>query len=118
MPITRGDITVHLGPTQQGAPDSLLDPIVAFIDRAKRKQKLQIAVQEIDNREIAEAIIRARKRGATIDVVIEQSYLLAKKIPADPFEESGANETNRKLQNAMLRATVDLKSDFNSKIFH
>lgn len=118
MPITRGDISVHLGPVQQGAADSLLEPIVAFIDKAKKKQKLQIAVQEIDNREIAEAIIRARLRGVTVDVVIEQSYLLAKKVPADPFAQSGAHEINRTLQNAMLRATVDLKSDFNSNIFH
>ena len=118
MPITRGDITIHLGPAEQGGPDSLLDPIVDFINKAKKRQKLQIAVQEIDNRKIAEAIIGARKRGATIDVVIEQSYLLNKEIPPDPFVPGGAHEINRELHNAILRATVDVKSDFNSKIFH
>ena len=118
MPITRGDITVYLGPTEQGGPDSLLDAIVDFIDKAKKRQKLQIAVQEIDNLDIAKAIIGARRRGVTVDLVIEQSYLLGKKIPADPFQPGGAHEINRELHNAILRATVDVKSDFNSKIFH
>lgn len=118
MPIKRGDITVHLGPTEQGGPDSLLDPIIDFIDKARRRQKLRIAVQEIDNEEIARAIIRARQRGVTVDLVIEQSYLLAKRIPSDPFVAGGAHEINRQLHDAMLRSTVDVKSDFNSSIFH
>ena len=31
MPIKVGDIEVHLGPQEQGADDSLIDPIIAFI---------------------------------------------------------------------------------------
>jgi phosphatidylserine/phosphatidylglycerophosphate/cardiolipin synthase-like enzyme len=118
MPITRGNITVHLGPAEQGGSDSLVDPIVAFIDRAKRRQKLMIAVQEIDHKPIAEAIVRARQRKATVDVVIEQSYLMNKKAPADAFVPGGAHEINRELYNAILRSTADIKSDFNSHIFH
>ncbi len=118
MPITCGDITIHLGPTEQGGPDSLLEPIVDFINKAKKRQKLQIAVQEIDNLDIAKAIIGARKRGVTVDLVIEQSYLLSKKIPPDPFKPGGAHEINRELHNALLRATIDVTSAFNSKIFH
>lgn len=118
MPISRGDITVHLGPKEQGGPDSLVEPIVAFIDKARKRQKLQIAVQEIDHKAIAEAIIRARKRGVTVDLVIEQNYLLAKSVASDPFKAGGAHEINRELHNAMLRATVDVKSDYNAKIFH
>lgn len=118
MSITRGDITVYFGPKEQDGPDSLLDAIVDFIDSAKRRQKLMIAVQEVDNEDIAKAIVRARTRGVTVDVVIEQSYLLNKKIPDDPFVAGGASEVNRRLQDAMLRATVDIKSDFNSNIFH
>lgn len=71
MPITEGKIVVHLGPVEQGGPDNLLNPIIEFIDKAKKKQKLMIAVQEIDHRPIAEAIVRARKRGATVDIVLE-----------------------------------------------
>jgi len=118
MPLIEGDITVYLGPTEQGGPDSLVDPIIAFIDRAKKRQKLMIAVQEIDHQPIAEAIIRARIRGVTVDLVIEQSYLLSDKIPVDPLIPGGKHEINRTLYNAMLRSTIDVKSDFNSGIFH
>jgi len=118
MPITEGNITLHLGPTEQGAPDSLITPIVDFIDKAKKKRKLMIAVQEIDHRPFAEAIINARKRGVTVDLVIEQDYLLGGKIPDDPFISGGKNEENRFLFNAILRSTVDVKSDFNTAIFH
>lgn len=118
MPITRGGITAYFGPTEQGGPDSLLQPIIDFIDKAKRRQKLYIAVQEIDNEDIARAIVRARQRGATVDVVLEHSYLLAKRAQPDPFVPHGSHEKNRTLHNAMLRSTVDVKADYNSKIFH
>ncbi|MCP3869775.1 MAG: phospholipase [Gammaproteobacteria bacterium] len=118
MPITEGNITIHLGPTEQGAPDSLIEPIVDFIDRTRRRQRLMIAVQEVDHRPIAEAIINARKRGASIDLVIEQDYLLGGRMPDDPFASEGRNEANRFLFNAILRSTVDVKSDFNTSIFH
>ncbi|MEM6642135.1 MAG: phospholipase D-like domain-containing protein, partial [Bacteroidota bacterium] len=112
------DIELHLGPFQQQGPDDLLKPIIEFIDSARRRQRLMIAVQEIDHRPIAEAIIRARKRGAIVDLVLEHDYLLSKKIPNDPFIPSGNHEENRFLFNAILRATVDVKADFNNKIFH
>lgn len=118
MPIIEGNIAVYLGPQQQAGPDSLLEPIIEFINKAKKRQKLKIAVQEIDHKPIVEAIINARKRGVIVDVVIEQSYLLSNKIPEDPFVPSGQNEENRFLYNAILRATIDIKSDFNTKIFH
>ena len=50
MPIKSGKITLHLGPKEQKGPDDLLKPIIDFIDAAKRRQKLMIAVQEIDKR--------------------------------------------------------------------
>lgn len=118
MPLTEGDITVHLGPTEQGGPDGLLAPIVGFIDAAKSRQKLMIAVQEVDNRAIAEAIIRARRRRVTVDLIIEQDYLLGGAVPEDAFVAGGKHEENRFLFNAILRATVDVKSDFNTDIFH
>ena len=122
MPLSVGDIKVYLGPQEQGGPDSLLSPIIEFIDKAKKRQRLMIAVQEIENREIVEAIIRARKRGVTVNIVIviviEQDYLRSNKIPENPFEPGGKNERNRYLYNAILRSNVDVKSDFNTKIFH
>ena len=49
----------------------MLDAIVGFIDSAKARQKLKIAVQEIDNEDIARAIVRARKRRVVVDLVLE-----------------------------------------------
>lgn len=121
MPLKVGDIEVHLGPQEQGGPDSLLDPILAFIGRAKSRQNLMIAVQEIDEPRIARAIIEARLRGAVIDLVVEQSYLLGSRKPKtleDAFAEGGSHEINRHLFNAILRSTADVKVDFNPKIFH
>lgn len=54
-----------------------MTPIVAFIDRVKAKQKLTIAVQEIDHRPIAEAVVRARQRKVTVDVVIDDALIAA-----------------------------------------
>ena len=121
MPISVGDIQLNLGPQEQGGADSLLNPIIGFIKRAKRGQNLMIAVQEIDHREIAEAIVGARLRGVVVDLVVEQSYLLGKNKPADvaaALSASGAHEVNRILFNAILRATTDIKIDFNPAIFH
>ncbi len=121
MPLQVGDIEVYLGPLEQGGADSLLKPIVDFIGRAGHRQKLMIAVQEIDNPAIAEAIIEARLRGAIIDLVVEQSYLLAAKKPKDlasAFSAGGKHEINRELFNAILRSTTDIKVDFNPNIFH
>ena len=121
MPINVGDIEVHLGPKEQGGPDSLVDPILTFIKRAKKSQNLMIAVQEIDNLQIAKAIIDARLRGVNIDLIVEQSYLLGKEKPANiekAFLAGGAHEENRFLLNAILRSTADIKIDFNPNIFH
>ena len=80
-----------------------------------------IAVQEIDNQEIAEEIIHARLRGVTVDLVVEQSYPLGKNKPDDiaaALSSGGAHEVNRFLFNAILRSTADVKIDFNPNIFH
>ncbi len=74
MPVIIDNFELHLGPQQQGAPDSLLDPIIGFIGAAKSRQNLMIAVQEIDNTEIAEAIIAARQRGAEISFLKREAY--------------------------------------------
>jgi len=118
MPTTSGNITLYLGPSQQGGPDDLLTPIIEFIDAAKKGHHLMIAIQEIDHRPIAEAIVNARIRGANVEVVLEQDYLLSDKIPADPFTPGGNHEENRFLLNAIMRSTVDVKTDYNNKIFH
>lgn len=118
MAVKVGDISVYLGPHIQGEGDALLPPLVDFIDKSKKKQKLMIAVQEIENEEIVRAIIRAKRRGVSIKVVIEQDYLVSDRIPDDPFQAGGTNERNRYFYNAILRSCIDVKSDYNVDIFH
>ncbi|MBC2776368.1 phospholipase D-like domain-containing protein [Parasphingopyxis marina] len=121
MPTILGNIELYTGPQELGGADSLIDPIVDFINQAGHRQKLMIAVQEIDNQRIAEAIIEARIRGATIDLVIEQSYLLNTRRPKlleEVWEAVGEREINRTLFAAILRSTTDVKVDFNPAIFH
>ncbi len=60
MPERVGNIELYMGPQQVGGPDDLRQAVVDVIDGARRR--LDIFVQELDSREIAEAIIRARQR--------------------------------------------------------
>jgi len=116
MSVIVGNVEFHAGPTQVGAPDDLETVIVNFIDGAQRK--LEIAVQELESRPIADAIIRARQRRVTVKVVIEQDYLRVRRARTQPFELGGENDTNRLIQNAIYRANIDLKCDYNPSIFH
>ncbi|GAB5476337.1 MAG: phospholipase D-like domain-containing protein [Maribacter sp.] len=116
MPKKIGNIEFYMGPSGLG-PDDLLVPIVSFIDGAQKS--LNVAVQEIDNRDITEAIIRAKKRGVKVRVVLEADYLISRKEAPDPFKSAGTTfEVNRELYNAILRAKIRVNSDFNPKIFH
>ena len=116
MPQKVGSVEFYAGPKEVGGPDDLLATIIKFIDGAKKK--LDIAVQELDNEEIARAIIRARQRRITVRIVLEGDYLTLDKARPDPFVAGGQNEANRILHDAILRAKINVRSDFNSKIFH
>ncbi|MEM7445439.1 MAG: phospholipase D-like domain-containing protein [Pseudomonadota bacterium] len=121
MVTTIGDLEFYMGPHQLSPHlDNLEDCIVGFIDGANKK--LEIAVQELESRPIAEAILRAEiERKVQVKLVLEADYLASKKRPksvARAFESTGSNETNRALALALLRGTVWLRSDFNPKIFH
>lgn len=116
MPKKIGNVELYMGPRELGGPDNLLDTIVGFIDGAKKK--LDIAVQELDSREIADAIVRARQRKVSVRMVLEASYLTVDKGLADPFQAGGKNEKNRFLHDAILRSAINVRSDFNPQIFH
>jgi phosphatidylserine/phosphatidylglycerophosphate/cardiolipin synthase-like enzyme len=116
MPKIIGNIEVYMGPTQLGAPDNLQNVIVKFIDAAQTS--LLIAVQELDSRPIANAIIRAKRRNVQVKLVLEADYLLEKKPRPDPFLPAGEFEPNRILQDAILRSSIFVRSDFNPDIFH
>src|SRR3546814_10870031 len=79
------------------------------------KETLDVAVQEIESRPIAEALVRARQRGVRIRLVLEQDYLREERPPADPFAIGGAVEENRNLFAALLRAGIDARADYRSE---
>jgi len=116
MPRILGNIELYMGPQQLGAPDDLLAAIVGFIDGARKR--LYIAVQELDARPIAEAIIRARRRKVVVKLVLEADYLVEKILLDDPFVPGGEFEINRFLHGAILRSHILVNSDFNPDIFH
>ncbi len=130
----KGKIEAYAGPADLGAPDDLEKVVVDFIGGAT--SSLDIAVQELDNMEIAKAILAARWRGVSISIVLEQSYLreegLKVKEPPAPekgetaeqalerwqWTAEGENKENRRIAAALLQSNVDLKIDFNKDIFH
>lgn len=116
MPIAVGGVALHMGPRDLGAPDDLEQAIVDFIDGAGRR--LDVAVQELDNRRIAEAIVRARQRKVQVRLVLEAMYLAEERAVADPWAAAGAYEENRAIQNAVLRSAIYVRSDFNPATFH
>ncbi len=116
MPKIIDHIEVHMGPQQLGGPDDLREVLVNFIDGAQTS--LYIAVQELDSRPVAEAIIRAKQRNVLVKLVLEADYLVEITARQDPFLMEGANEVNRLLQDAILRSSIYVRSDFNPDIFH
>lgn len=129
-----GKIEAYVGPAELGAGDQLEVKIVEFINKANHS--LFIAVQELDNEHIAQAIIDASWRGVTVRMYMEQSYLQRDGLPsATPkaseteaearrrvqwTQETSERGTgpNRKILAALLRNSIDVKADFNPKIFH
>ncbi|WP_394553853.1 phosphatidylserine/phosphatidylglycerophosphate/cardiolipin synthase family protein [Agromyces sp. MMS24-JH15] len=116
MPISVGGIELHMGPASLGAPDDLDAAIRGFIDRAKHT--LDIAVQEIDSKPIARAIIAAKERGVVVRVILERDYLTEVKALADPWTMDGEHLVNRDIFAALLKARVDVIGDLNPAIFH
>ncbi|MEJ2155168.1 MAG: phospholipase D-like domain-containing protein [Desulfobacteraceae bacterium] len=129
-----GKIETYAGPKQLGASDHLETVITDFIGRAKHT--LFIAVQELDSEPIAQAIIDARWRGVTVRMIIEQDYIARDELPKIKAKEGESKaeaiervqwqenrrpktaKTNRDILTALLRNAVDVKADYNPKIFH
>ena len=134
-----GKIEAYVGPPGLGAADDLEAVIVEFIGGAR--QRLDIAVQELDSEVIARAILAASWRGVRVTLFLEQDYLrsVLKRdsdgVPLPPKPKPGetpaealervqwlADETdlaeNRRILGALLRSDVEVRGDFNPKIFH
>jgi hypothetical protein len=122
MNFLNGKVEIFLGPTENGASDNLESVIIAFIDAAEFS--LQVAVQEIDSKPIADALDRAARRkrpnsttNVSVRLVAEGDYLVESK-PVEPPTKVVSLDMNRGLLVQMLRGAVDSKIDFNPKIFH
>jgi phosphatidylserine/phosphatidylglycerophosphate/cardiolipin synthase-like enzyme len=136
-----GKIEAYVGPTELKAADNLEAVIVDFI--AQAKESLDIAVQEIDSMPIAEAILDARWRGVSIEAFVEQDYLKSKLKAAPDSPAPAPGETpeqalrrvqwrkdeldlkrdstlarNRWILSAFLRNGIQVRGDYNPKIFH
>lgn len=133
-----GKVEAYVGPQELGAADNLETVIVDFIRDAR--SSLDIAVQELDSEPIAQAILAARWRGVDINLFLEQDYLRSplpgkKRQPTPPKPKTGETPeqalhrvqwdndsselaVNRKILAALLRSDVEVKGDFNPKIFH
>jgi phosphatidylserine/phosphatidylglycerophosphate/cardiolipin synthase-like enzyme len=116
MGLDLGSVEFFAGPPVLGGPDDLDQVIRSFIDGATTS--LQIAVQELDSRAIAAAVLAAKARKVRVQIILEGDYLLEDPPVADPWAPAGANEGNRVIHGALLRAGVDLITDLNPKIFH
>ena len=127
-------IEAYAGPSELGASDNLEAVIIAFIDAAR--STLFVAVQELDSEPIAQAIINAKWRGVTVRMIIEQDYIARDKVPKatarqgetqaeavyrvqwNEYRRPKTAKTNRDILAALLRNAVDVKADYNPKIFH
>jgi phosphatidylserine/phosphatidylglycerophosphate/cardiolipin synthase-like enzyme len=130
----QGKIEAYVGPAELGATDSLESVIVGFIGEARKT--LDIAVQELDNEVIAQAILDAALRGVRVRAFFEQDYLKADNPPrlktgSDQADEQArydaqwnerrrpvSRKTNRDILAALLRCSVDVRADLNPEIFH
>ncbi|BCY07116.1 phosphatidylserine/phosphatidylglycerophosphate/cardiolipin synthase family protein [Actinoplanes sp. L3-i22] len=116
MGVDLGGIEFYAGPPVLGGPDDLDAVIRNFIDGATTR--LLVAVQELDSRLIADAIVGARARRVRTQIILEGDYLREAKPAADPWLAGGENEGNRVIHAALLRAGIDLVTDLNPNIFH
>lgn len=116
MGVQVGGIELFMGPSALGGPDDLDAVVRQFIGGAKRA--LFIAVQEVDSRPIAEAVLAAKAAKLRVRMILEGDYLVEDPPRADPWAASGDNEENRLIHAALLRAGVDVVTDLNPAIFH
>jgi phosphatidylserine/phosphatidylglycerophosphate/cardiolipin synthase-like enzyme len=131
-----GKIEAYVGPAELGAADDLETVIADFI--AGARSTLAVAVQELDNPVIAQALLDASWRGVRVELFLEQDYLRSPLVgnppnlpvprPGETQEEAlrrvqwDEDETelaeNRRILAALLRSDVQVRGDYNPKIFH
>src|SRR5215203_4464984 len=100
MALRIGGIELHMGPSVLGGPDDLEAAILEFL--AGATSTLAIAVQEVDSRPIAEAIIAAKRSGVRVRIILEGDYLIEAPARSNPWTVDGAHEENRSIHSALL----------------
>ena len=93
MPVDIGQLKLYMGPTTLGAPDNLQETVISFIDEAH--EDLFIAVQALESRAIAGAILAAKERGGRVRLILEGNYLTVDTPANDPWSPGGEIEANR-----------------------
>lgn len=131
-----GKIEAYVGPTELGAADDLESVITDFI--AGARSTLSVAVQELDSPVIAQALLDASWRGVRVELFLEQDYLRSPLVgnpPKPPVPRAGETQAealhrvqwledetelaeNRRILAALLRSDVQVRGDYNPKIFH
>jgi phosphatidylserine/phosphatidylglycerophosphate/cardiolipin synthase-like enzyme len=128
MDFAGGKIKGYVGPADLGAADDLEHIIVEFVERATKT--IDVAVQELDSIPIAEALIRKKRAGVSVRIILNHSYLqdetdadhrpdpaltTVAQLAADPSERS----PNREVYAALARCGVEVRTDLNpSAIWH
>ena len=82
------NVELYMGPREAGAPDDLKQVIIDFIRGAEKR--LEIAVQELEDEDIARAIIERRREKVQVWLVIEADYLREKRLRRNPFVPDGS----------------------------
>ena len=127
MDFVGGRIKGYCGPKELEAPDDLERVIVDFIDQATAT--IDVAMQEIDNEAIAEALIRRRLGGCHVRVILNHDYLREEGKAAQPrsggrgIAALSADKTkykiNRDIFSALCRCGIEVRIDLNpDAIFH
>src|SRR6266508_2168630 len=98
-----GKIEAYVGPPDLGAADDLERVIADFIGGAK--SSLDIAVQEIDSRPIAQAILDARWRGVRVNIFLEQDYLRSDIVGSPPKAPTPKNGETAEQDETDIAAT-------------
>ena len=93
MGLDLGAIEFYVGPKVLGGPDDLEVVVRDFIAGAKKR--LLIAVQELDSRTIAEAILAAKAAKVRVQLILEGDYLVEDPPVADPWAETGERHEPR-----------------------
>ena len=127
MDFAGGRIKGYVGPQELGAADDLEQVIVDFIGTATKT--IDVAVQELDNAAIAQALIDQKLAGRSVRVILNHSYLQEKPDKDHPVPpgtsvaqlaaEATEYKPNREIFGALCRCGIDVRIDFNpDAIFH